>query len=426
MARRRSGDKIVCRYFSWILVRRGRFFQADGRSNPTNAGRHSIQTADRDDAIRQLQELDLCIAIEFGLTKAEDQPSQKCEEISLEDGRDLYFEYVSRPRVMGGATPATKKRYRPVFEKFLLFAHRKGVKHWNRVNGELLQAYAADLVRKGYADRTLYCELTTLKQAIGWLIKTKRLAPDCAIDMPLDKPQGTSTYCWTHEQVWAMIEYCQQRKELQWLEAVVVALASTGLRIGELTGLRWCDLQLSTVPQMIHLVDETAKKQPRGRSRRTTKSGRDRTLPLFKLLSNQLGRISRHSDGYVFHGPKGGRLKPDTVRRVLIRDVLKPLEKRFKNNDGDAGFRDGRLHSFRHYFCTLCVDINVPMNVVMAWLGHSDSRMVRHYYHLRDAESRRHSQAMDKFFEMLGTSEQLPSTPETPGNEKSDLGPSEQ
>jgi integrase len=416
MARRRSGEKITCRYFKWILVRRGRYFQADGRSNPINAGRHSITSADREEALRQLRELDELIAIKLSLAKAEDHPPTKCDEISLEEGRDLYLEHVSRPRVTGGVKPSTKKRYRSIFDKFLVFATRKGKRHWHEVTGDLLQGYAADLERKEFADRTLYIELTTLKQTVRWLIKRKLLPPDSAIDLPLDKPQGTSTYCWTHEQVTAMIEHCKKNAELKWLEGVVVALATTGLRIGELVELRWTDLQLQTESPMIRLVDETAKKQPRGRKRRSTKSGRDRMLPLFKLLSNQLDAISRHSDGYVFHGPKGGRLKPDTVRRVLIRDVLEPLKVRFRSNDDDVGFREGRPHSFRHYFCTLCVDLNVPMHVVMAWLGHSDSRMVRHYYHLKDAESRRHSQEVDRFFDMLGT----------PGSEKSDSGSSMQ
>ena len=46
----------------------------------------------------------------------------------------------------------------------------------------------------------------------------------------------------------------------------------------------------------------------------------------------------------IFHGPRGGALKPDTVRRILIRDVLTPLAKRFpKPTDEPLGVIDG-LH----------------------------------------------------------------------------------
>jgi integrase len=49
----------------------------------------------------------------------------------------------------------------------------------------------------------------------------------------------------------------------------------------------------------------------------------------------------------------------------------------------------GRLHSFRHYFCSRYANSGVPEQVVMAWLGHADSKMVRHYYHLHDDEAQR-------------------------------------
>jgi hypothetical protein len=52
-------------------------------------------------------------------------------------------------------------------------------------------------------------------------------------------------------------------------------------------------------------------------------------------------------------------------------------------------FAAGRLHSYRHYFCSTCANRGVPEQVVMEWLGHADSKMVRHYYHLHDAEAQR-------------------------------------
>ena len=142
---------------------------------------------------------------------------------------------------------------------------------------------------------------------------------------------------------------------------------------------------------MIHLVDETSSPR-RGKQSspaRSLKSGIGRTFPIQKELLSLLRRLVRHVDGRVFHGPRGGNLKADLVRRVLIRDVLVPLAPKFPAPTNEGGFRDGRLHSFRHYFCSLCVNREVPQRVVMTWLGHSESRMVEHYYHLNDEEARR-------------------------------------
>jgi site-specific recombinase XerD len=90
------------------------------------------------------------------------------------------------------------------------------------------------LVAKSYADRTQYLEVTTLKQAIRWLIKNGHLATGQRIDLPMRKAEGTGTYCWRREEVLAMLEHCQRRPELEWLAGVVLALAATGLRISEL------------------------------------------------------------------------------------------------------------------------------------------------------------------------------------------------
>ena len=85
-------------------------------------------------------------------------------------------------------------------------------------------------------------------------------------------------------------------------------------------------------------------------------------------------------------------LSPDIARRTLIKEVLTPLSERFPTPEGGTGFGDGRLHSFRHYFCSTCANTGVPEQVVMQWLGHRDSQMVRHYYHLHDDEAQRQMQ----------------------------------
>jgi integrase len=86
----------------------------------------------------------------------------------------------------------------------------------------------------------------------------------------------------------------------------------------------------------------------------------------------------------VFHGPRGGLLKADTLRVVLRRDVLAPLAERFPAAAGETGFADGRLHSFRHYFVSKCARDGVPEQTVMRWVGHQDSNIVRRYFHLHD------------------------------------------
>lgn len=392
MPKPRTNELIRCIHFSWRLVHRSNAWYADGRSNTPNAGRHSLGTRDRDEAFRRLPELDRVRAMDLGLIPRGVEIDTPVRPLAMEEGRRLYEAHISRPRVTGGVRSSTAKRYRAVFDKFLPFALSRGVSVWNGVTAELLNSYASYLENKGYAYKTLTNELTTLKQAIKWLIQAGHLHGMKPIDLKLRKAESERAYCYRPEEVCAMIEYCQQKEELHWLADIIIALACTGLRISELASLRWTDLNFDT--DRLCLTDETGRGAAAGRIRRELKSGRSRSFPIHPDLRIVLDRLPRR-DAYIFHGPRGGRIKPDTIRNILVREVIKPLAEQFPKRGDEKGFEDGRVHSFRHYFCSKCANSGVPERMVMAWLGHQDSEMVRIYYHLHDDESRRHMAALD-------------------------------
>src|SRR5262249_19838074 len=126
-----------------------------------------------------------------------------------------------------------------------------------------------------------------------------------------------------------------------------------------------------------------------------TKSGRSRSFPMHADLRRLLGGMARSGDGRIFPGPKDGRLKPDTVRQGLVPGVVTPLSERFPTPAGQGGVGGGRLPSVRHYLCSTCANSGVPEQVVMEWLGHADSAMVRRYYHLHDDEAQRQMRRLD-------------------------------
>jgi integrase len=228
--------------------------------------------------------------------------------------------------------------------------------------------------------------LTLVKQTIKWLAEEKYLPAACVFPMRLKKPEGTDTYCWRPEEAAAIISHCRENAELDWIGDVFTALIATGLWISELAPLRWSDLDFGA--NVVRLRDESSRKRG-GTEVRQTKSGHSRALPIHEMLKEVLGRTTRSQDGVVFHGPWGGRIKADTVRNVLVRDVLTPLAPRFPTPHGEVAFLNGRLHSCRHYFCSVCANSGYPEQALMSWLGHRDSKMVRHYYHVHDGTAQR-------------------------------------
>jgi integrase len=399
MPKKRNSELVKARYADWRLKRRGRVFVADGRSNNPPLGRHSLDTDDYNEALEALTQLDLFCAIKQGKALRQ-EVTMPTKSLTLADGSKLYQSHVARPKIVGGANAKTIKRYRAVFDKFLKFAASQGLKFWNDVTRSVLEEYAAYLDDEGYAYATEYLELITLKQAMKWFVEADLLPSQCLFRLPVSKPHGTSTYCYRIEEFVAIVEFCKANPELTWLHDVVVGLGCTGLRISELASLRRSDIDFEN--NLIRIVDETAlaHRMAKGQARQT-KTKRSRSFPIVSELKTVLENMRQHPDGMVFHGPRGGKLKPDTVRRILIRDVLTPLAKRFPKPEGEPiGFADGRLHSFRHYFCSVCAR-SVTEQVAMNWLGHSSSRMLRRYFHLYSSEAQHQMKKLD-FFGSLG------------------------
>lgn len=388
MPRKRKKERVPGQYYDWLLgTRDNGVYYADGRSNKPDLGRHSLDTREREAALENLRRLDLVKAVEFGKADAALLKEDQNKLLSLEDGQKRYMEHVSRPAVQGGASPGTVKRYRAILEKFVPFATKQNVRFWQQVTKEVLNKYGKWLHDKDYDGATQYMELTTVKQVVKFLVGEGLLPATALITMKLKKPQGTTTYCYSPAEFRAMVEFCRGRDDLGWMGDVVLALGMTGLRISELAGLRWSDIDLER--ELLTLTDTSRRvNKSRRAEARTTKSHKDRSLFIHEQLLPVLKRLPRHADGRVFHGPKGGRLKPDTVRNVLTREVLPALAERFPAGEQGPGIEAGRVHSLRHFFCSMSADSNTPEQMLMSWLGHQDSGMIRRYYHARHEASR--------------------------------------
>ncbi len=382
-----QSETIPCQYFRWRLIRRpSGVYYADGRANTIQLGRHSLGSRKQHEALENLRHLDLKLAVQHGRADPRVLEMQPEQLLPVSEGIALYLDYVGRAEVAGGSAKA-RRRYEPVTQKFAAFAEERGVRHFQQVNDDVLQAYAEYLEQQGYAYATQYLELTTLKQVINYLRERRGVPGIPHVMLKLRKVTTTSTYCFSSEQVAAMIDHCQQRRDLCWLRHVIVALATTGFRISELAQLRWPDVHLEE--GVLHLPDRSRHGSRSQRERaRKTKGRRERTLPIHEDLRQILEELKPHRDGRIFRGPRGGGLKPDTVLRIFRREVIKPLTPRFPSLPDEPGFADATVHSFRHFFCSQAANSGVPEQMLMSWLGHADSKMVRRYYHTDRQASR--------------------------------------
>ncbi len=411
MPRKPKHPPIQCEFFLWKLMVREGVYYADGRSgNQFNLGKHSLGTRDQKEARENLKRLDRNLAVQHELTTDVIAPMET--DLSIQEGWQRFFAHCERSQVLGGVCNNTLKRYRAVRDKHLVFCLDKKFATWSQINKKTAEMYGAWLVKREYSPRTLYLELNLLVSVNKWLVEEELLPASARFRIKLIKSQGSDTYCYTREQVTKMVEHCGTNRDLRWMKEIIVGLATTGMRIGEFVSLRWSDIDLPA--NTIHLTDERSSTRKKSRARRTIKGKRGRAIPLHTTLKSILLSVPKHHDGVIFHGPRGGILKPDVIRRNLIKNVIAPLKNLFTTPDGEVGFKDGRLHSFRHYFISESFRQDVSEAQIMEWVGHKDSDMVKLYRHLRAEDSRRHMERLDFGTGLSDLKENLDSYQESP------------
>jgi integrase len=155
------------------------------------------------------------------------------------------------------------------------------------------------------------------------------------------------------------------------LEALYVLAVHTGLRQGELLGLKWDDIDLAARTLQVRRALITARGGPRLAAPKTKGSRRRVSLTgaaveaLKAHLERQLAQIDRagslwQEKGLVFASETGAPLD----RRDLTSRRFKPLLER-------ARLPHFRFHDLRHTCATLLLTQNVNPKVVSEMLGHS-------------------------------------------------------
>ena len=146
---------------------------------------------------------------------------------------------------------------------------------------------------------------------------------------------------------------------------MVIFAVLTGMRRGEITNLRWQDVDLTR--KLLAIQSNPTFK---------TKSGKRRTIPLNETALYILSaRHGKETSEYVF-----------TLNGKKISEGW--LTHAFKKAVYDLRLPDDRLHfhSLRHTFASWLVQEGVSIYAVKELLGHSDVKTTQVYSHLQPGE----------------------------------------
>ncbi|MGN6763145.1 MAG: tyrosine-type recombinase/integrase [Leifsonia sp.] len=258
--------------------------------------------------------------------------------------------------------------------------------------------FVQDLVRAGRGATTVRRIHATLSSALSAAERLDLVDFNAASKITLPSAQKPKLNVWEPSETATFLKAASSHR----LGALFEMEVRTGLRRGELCGLRWADVDLVNA-EIFARVQLTQVASVVAEGPIKTSAGQDRVIALDQQAVGALmmwrlqqdaerekwGQAAYTESGRVFTYENGEQLKPDYVSGLFDSIVAK------------AGLRDIRFHDLRHIHASMLIAKNVPLAVVSKRLGHSTISVTSDLYGhmLRDANR----QAADAVSEMLAS-----------------------
>lgn len=228
--------------------------------------------------------------------------------------------------------------------------------------------------RRPFGARARQYTLTTLRMILKSEVDQGHLARNVAMYVDMPSPDHKELKTFTSDQAQALLRATKAD-----LLGIAWRLALTGLRRGEIAGLRWDDIDLIASTMSIEETLVSVSGVPQKSSTKTVAGTRTLPIPapLKAALREQRARQRTCrilygqeyvNSGYVVTDSHGRQVKPDRLSRGWSAACKK------------ADVPGIRLHDARHTCATLMHLDGVPIVVIAAWLGHVDAGFTMRTY----------------------------------------------
>ena len=237
----------------------------------------------------------------------------------------------------------------------------EGIETWDRLDGHGVRRYAATWHRRGLSPRSIARRLSAIRSFYHYLIREQQVHANPAVEIRAPKQARTLPNTLDADQMARLLETKSDDPLLSRDHAILELLYSSGLRLAELVGLDWIDLDLAD-----------------GTVRVTGKGNKTRIVPVGRMARHALEiwrghhtSLARPGETAVFVNRRGSRLSRRTVqsrihhwaRRRGINARVYP-------------------HLLRHSFASHLLESSGDLRGVQELLGHADIATTQIYTHL--------------------------------------------
>ncbi|MCM8778670.1 MAG: tyrosine-type recombinase/integrase [Candidatus Omnitrophica bacterium] len=284
------------------------------------------------------------------------------EKIKFEDFAEEYLELHCKPN---------NKSWRG-FDRHNINALKKyfSGKCLYEITPLLVEKFKAERVKEvspATVNRNLACLKSMFNRAIEW----GKAKENPVKKVKLFRENNKRLRYLEKEEIIKLLANCNKH-----LRPIVVVALNTGMRKGEILGLKWHDVDFRR--GIIYLLN--------------TKNGEKREIPMNEQVKTALIRVRKHLESpYIFCKPDG---KPYGNVRKSFYTALKK-----------SGIINFRFHDLRHTFASQLVMSGVDLNTVRELMGHKSLEMTLRYSHLSPDHKKRAVDILNKRMDTFWTPE---------------------
>jgi integrase/recombinase XerC len=235
----------------------------------------------------------------------------------------------------------------------------------DKINADHIRGYLHDLMKRDRKSTTVQRRLFAIKGFFRWR-ETMTGAPSPAGAIRSPKTERRLPAILQQDEVRRLIEGGEQPLAPAAIRdrAIMETLYSSGLRVSELCGLNWRDIDQRAAMVMV----------------RQGKGNKDRLVPIGEPALQALKHwrpampIAWEPDGPVFTNLRGGRLTTRAVEAMLARRI-----------ETTAMRTAITPHGLRHCFATHMLNNGADLRSIQEMLGHASLATTQRYTHLNIA-----------------------------------------
>ncbi len=257
-----------------------------------------------------------------------------------------------------------------------------------KINGEKIQLFYNRMAKDGYAGATISLLRALLNSMFGQAYRNGYLDKNPVEQAILPKVIGKrERRVLTVQEQNLLLRYGKGNE----IEGIIFTALSTGMRIGEICGLEWKNINFKD--QEI-IIDGTLKNTRDGKFFKDNPKTQSsyRVIPMISRLSKlfeQIKQIQLYDktvkkenwnpisglEHLVFTRQDGKPFTGQHIRQQLDRIVVS-----INKEEPELGFGHITPHTLRHTFATRALENGIPPKIVQEILGHSSIRMTLDFY----------------------------------------------